>query len=215
MKYKNTSYEIKDLDDKQGIVVAYANVYNVRDSDGDISAPGSFDKTATENFDRIGVFKNHNPNISVGIPMEMNPKDAYGLLTTTKFDLSIPDGKDMYNHIKFRKENGRNTELSIGYEIMRRDEKNRAIVKEYKLWEYSFLTAWGANHLSTVQDLKNKKELPEIISIIEKSYNVDYSDPTLRQIEELLKSLTIAPSNDTHEVEPIEIINSLNSISWQ
>ena len=36
----------------------------------------------------------------------------------------------MYNHIKFKKENGRNTELSIGYEVMKRDEKNRSIITE-------------------------------------------------------------------------------------
>lgn len=215
MDFKNTSFEIKDLDDAKGIVKAYANVYDVRDSDGDISARGSFDKTVIEQRDRIGVFKNHNPNISIGIPLEIDPKDSYGLLTTTKFDLSIPDGRDMYNHIKFKMENGRNTELSIGYEVIKRDEVNRSIIKEYKLWEYSFLTAWGANHLSTVQDLKSKKDLPQIISIIEKSYNLDYSDPTLRKIEKLLKSLSTEPSNDTQEVEPIDLLNTLNTIKWQ
>src|SRR5690606_12859720 len=182
-----------------------------------ISAPGSFDKTVSENYARIGVFKNHDSWSPVGIPLAIDAKDPYGLLTTTKFDLSIPDGRDMYNHIKFKKENGRNTELSIGYEVLRRDEENRAIIKEYKLWEYSFLTAWAANHLSIVQDVKGLKEPSDIIKYIEKAYNVDYSDPTLRQIENLLKSLTSAPSNDTHEVEPISpqlISNTFKSLSW-
>ena len=29
--------EIKDVDDAQGIIKGYANVYNIKDSDGDIS----------------------------------------------------------------------------------------------------------------------------------------------------------------------------------
>jgi hypothetical protein len=37
--YKSLAYDLKDLDGDKGVVVAYANVYNNRDSDGDISAP--------------------------------------------------------------------------------------------------------------------------------------------------------------------------------
>lgn len=55
-KFKQLSYDLKDLDENKGIVVAYANAYNFKDSDGDISAPGSFNKTVTENFKRIRVF---------------------------------------------------------------------------------------------------------------------------------------------------------------
>ena len=49
MKFKQQSIEVKDLDDSKGIVVAYANAYDYKDSDGDISARGSFDKTVNEN----------------------------------------------------------------------------------------------------------------------------------------------------------------------
>ena len=46
------------------------------------------------------------------------------------------------------KSHGLNAELSIGYEVIKRDEKNRSIITEYKLYEYSFLTSWAANELS-------------------------------------------------------------------
>ena len=41
MDFKQLSYDLKELDDAKGIIVAYANVYNNKDSDGDISAKGS------------------------------------------------------------------------------------------------------------------------------------------------------------------------------
>lgn len=215
MKFKNISYDIKDFDDKKGIVVAYANVYGVKDSDGDISAKGSFLKTVPENYDRIGVFKNHDPNRPVGIPLEIDPKDSYGLMTKTKFDLSITDGKEMYNHIQFKRENNRNTELSIGYEVIKRDQKNRSIITEYKLWEYSFLTAWGANSLSLVEDVKEMKSVDEAFIYLSKAYDFKFNDETKRQLETILKSLdTKEPlATDTLKSEPTqqEIIQTIKN----
>lgn len=208
---KNFSHEFKDFDEKKGIVVAYANAYDFKDSDGDISAKGSFTKSAKENYERIGVFRNHDPDRPVGIPLEIDTKDSFGLKTVTKFDLSIPDGKDMFNHILFKKDNNRNTELSIGFEVLKRDQKNHSIITEYKLWEYSFLTAWAANSLSTVQDVKNMHGKESIIQLIEKYYNVGFSDQRLKSIENILKSLDKEPEISTPEVEPItpELIKSL------
>lgn len=215
-KFKNITHEITDIDERKGIVVAYANVYNVKDSDGDISAPGSFVKTVKENWQRIGVFKNHNPNISLGIPLEADEKDTYGLKTTTKFDLSITDGKDMYNHIVFKKENNRNTELSIGYEIEKRDNKNRALVTEYKLWEYSFLTHWAANPMSLVQDVKSITTRHDMLDTLCKMYDRNYSDETIIKIEQLLKTLDNEPSEtDTQTVEPSEVLTFINNLQWQ
>ncbi len=88
MKFKQQSIEVKDLDDSKGIVVAYANAYDYKDSDGDISAKGSFDKTVNENYKRIRVLKDHNPRVSLGVPLNIDVKDSFGLLTTTKFNLS-------------------------------------------------------------------------------------------------------------------------------
>lgn len=45
--YKNLS-EFRDIDEASGIIKGYANVYNVKDLDGDISLPGSFSKTVGE-----------------------------------------------------------------------------------------------------------------------------------------------------------------------
>ncbi len=198
MATKQLSYSVKDLEDKKGIIVAYANAYDFKDSDGDISAKGSFDKTVAENFKRIRVLKNHRPDQMLGVPLEMDTKDEFGLLTTSQFNMKTDLGKDMFHDVQLMHENGLNAELSIGYSIVRRDEKDKSIIKEYKLYEYSFLTSWAANQLSTVQGLKNIKSAYGILELIEKSYNLPYSDERLRQIEKILKSI------DTQNESPSE-----------
>lgn len=197
MDFKQISYDLKDLDDSKGVVVAYANAYNNKDSDDDISAYGSFDKTVVENYKRIRVLKDHNPTKMIGVPLAIDTKDSYGLLTTTQFNMNKPLGKDMFTDVKLMHESGLNAELSIGYRVLQRDKKNKSIITEYKLMEYSFLSSWAANELATVQDIKGIKSHYGIMELIEKSYNLDYSDERLRLIEKQL----IALSN-----EPIETI---------
>lgn len=216
MDFKQHSFDIKDIDEAKGIVKAYANVYNVEDSDGDISARGSFQKTIAENFKRIRVLKDHNPTVSLGVPLEMDGIDPFGLLTVSQFNMKKDVSKDMFTDIQLMKENGLNAELSIGYQVMKRDENDRRIINEYRLYEYSFLTSWAANELSTVQDIKSIKSHYGVIELLQKMYNLDYSDSRLTEIETILKSLTMKPSGaDTSEVEPIELLTTINSISWQ
>lgn len=213
MNFKQLSYSLKDLDDSKGVVVAYANAYNNEDSDKDISAPGSFDKTIAENFKRIRVLKDHNPTMMIGVPLVIDPSDSYGLLTTTQFNMNKPLGKDMYTDVKLMHDNNMNAELSIGYNVIKRDQKNKSIITEYKLMEYSFLSSWAANELATVQDIKGIKSHYGILSLIEKSYNLNYSDERLRQIETILKSLSNEPSEtDTLNEQPIiDAIKSFRS----
>ena len=198
MDFKQFSYELKDFDEKQGIVKAYANAYDFKDSDGDISAKGSFNKSVGDNRKRIRVLKDHIPTISLGIPLDFDTSDNYGLLTTTKFNLQKEVSRDMFTDIQLLKEHGLNAELSIGYEVVKRDEKNRSIITEYKLWEYSFLSSWAANELSTVQDIKNIKSHYGLMELITKAYNLPYSDTRLKELETILKSLD--------NKEPIETI---------
>ncbi len=199
MDFKQLSYNLKDLDETKGVVVAYANAYNFKDADEDISAYGSFEKSVNENFKRIRVLKDHNPREMIGVPLAIDTKDTYGLLTTTQFNLNKPLGKDMFTDVKLMHDNGLNAELSIGYKVMNRDQKNRNIITEYKLMEYSFLSSWGANELSTVQGIKSIKSVYGIMELIEKSYDLDYSDERLRQIEVLLKNI----STQDEPIEPI------------
>jgi HK97 family phage prohead protease len=204
MEFKQLSYSLKDLNESKGEVYAYANVYNNEDSDKDISAPGSFDKTVNENFKRIRVLKDHNPTMMIGVPLMIDTKDSYGLLTHTKFNMNKDLGRDMFTDVKLMHDSGLNAELSIGYQVIQRDTKNKSVITEYKLREYSFLSSWAANELATVQNIKSIKSHYGLMELIQKSYNLDYSDNRLRQIETLLKALDNEPlENDTPEDEPL------------
>jgi adenine C2-methylase RlmN of 23S rRNA A2503 and tRNA A37 len=128
--------------------------------------------------------------------------------------MNKPLGKDMFTDVKLMHENNLNAELSIGYRVMQRDQKNKAIITEYKLMEYSFLSSWAANELATVQDIKGIKSHYGILELIEKSYNLDYSDTRLKQIETLLKTLTNKEplDTDTPNVEPLlDVFKSFNN----
>jgi len=193
MEFKQVSHEIKDIDEAKGIVVAYANVYEFSDSDGDIVSKGAFNKTVGENFKRIRVLKDHMSTVTLGVPLEIDANDPYGLRTVTKFNLNKQVSKDMYSDIILYKENGLNAELSIGFETIKRDEKAKERINEVRLWEYSFLSSWAANEKAIVSDIKERKDY---LDLLVKMYNLPYSDSRLIQIESILKSLEV--------VEPIQ-----------
>ena len=204
IEFKQFAYDLKELDESKGVVVAYANTYNVKDSDGDISAYGSFDKTVTENFKRIRVLKDHNPTMMIGVPLAIDTKDTYGLLTTTQFNMKKDLGRDMFTDVKLMHDSNLNAELSIGYKVIARDPKEKARIIEYKLGEYSFLSSWAANQFSTVQNIKGIKSHYGIMELLTKAYDLPYSDTRIIQIETLLKALSNEPSDpDTLKNEPL------------
>ena len=52
------------------------------------------------------------------------------------------------------------------------------------------------------------------MELLQKSYNLDYSDERLKQIETLLKSLTNEPSEtDTLDNEPIILLDTLKQFT--
>jgi len=213
MLYKQVTHDIKDIDEK-GVVVAYANAYGNEDSDGDISGRGSFTKTIVENFKRIRVLKDHNSTISLGVPLEIDTKDQFGLLTKSQFNLKKEVSRDMFTDIQLYKENGLNAELSIGYGIVKRNEKDSRVIDEYKLYEYSFLTSWAANELATVQGIKNLKSPSGYIDLLVKAYDLNYSDTRLKSIETILQTLSKEPSNHSiTKPSELELLTELNFIN--
>ena len=193
MQFKQVSHEIKALDDAKGIVIAYASVYNNIDADKERIVQGAFTKTIQENKKRIRVLKDHDPRIGLGVPLEINGTDSYGLLTTTQFNLKKEVARDVYEDIKLFLANGLNAELSIGFQTIKSieeqlDEDNEVeTITEVKLWEYSFLSNWAANERAIVQNVKNKKE--DALELLVKMYNLPYSDSRLKAVESLLISL--------------------------
>jgi HK97 family phage prohead protease len=222
MAYKSTSVQVKEFSPEEGIVVAYANVYSNTDLDGDISEPGSFIKTVDERFSKLKVYKNHDTNVELGVPLgKPDTKDTYGLLTNTQFNLEKEVSRDMLSDIKLKMKHKLDVDLSIGFKVIKRDEKDRRRIKEYSLWEYSFLTKWGANGLAAVLSAKDanwteEQKIEKAIQFITDAYDLKYSDPKLIKLELLLKSLTEEPGNPLFENQPTDdqikslILNAFN-----
>lgn len=219
--YKSLS-EITNIN--EGIIDGYANVYNLKDSDGDISLPGSFTKTVTERKNNIRIFKNHSP-ILVGVPQEFDSLDPHGLRIVGKMIMTTPTGRDTFEEVKFLSENGFPTGLSIGGWIIKRNPKNKAEVVEYKLKEVSVLTTDDpANDQSLINTIKsvNSLETPsnkEFWEIIEKAYNRNFSDNMLESLELFLTLKDTEPDaidKSTQDLKPSQfIINLYNQISKQ
>lgn len=210
MECKALSAPILELDEPQGIVVAYANVYHNEDSDKDISMPGCFTKAVQDGMKRLRVLKDHNSRESLGVPKEVDTNDTYGLKTTTQFNMKKQLALDMYSDIVLAKSNDQNAELSIGYGGVTRDTKDTRKITEYKwLGEYSFLSSWASNPLAMVTDIKSMNDT-QVIDLLTKMYNLPHSDARLIAVENILKSLTKEPTEPvTTDVKPIDFFKGL------
>lgn len=218
--YKDASIPYKEMDDSTGYLAGYANVYSVKDLVGDISNPTSFVKTVSERKAKVKIYKNHDNNVLVGVPQDLNAQDPYGLWVGAKMLMDTAAGKDAYLESKFLVENGFESGFSIGGRIISRNKNRRAEVMEYSLDEISVLTKEQANSGSMVSVIKSLEELTEVTQaefwrIVTKAYdNHNFSDEVKKSLETFL-SLTDKPDLKTEEttltVEPASIIKSIYS----
>jgi HK97 family phage prohead protease len=220
---KEASVPFADMDDSTGLLIGYANIYSVKDLVGDISNPTSFVKTVSERKAKIKIYKNHDNNLLVGVPKELDPYNPTGLHLTAKMLMDTALGRDTYHESKFLVENGFESGFSIGGYVTKRNPKNKAEVMEYRLDEVSVLTKEQANQGSMVQIVKSIQDQDDLTqeafwSIITKAYdNRKFSDGVLISLETFLnKSLdNNQPGEDnldtTGKSEPTSIIKSIYS----
>lgn len=223
MIFKNASVPFKDMDDQTGVLIGYANIYSQKDLVGDISNPSSFVKTVSERKAKIKIYKNHDNNLLVGVPKELNPYDPVGLHLTAKMLMDTELGRDTYHESKFLVDNGFESGFSIGGYVKKRNPKNRSEVMEYRLDDVSVLTKEQASPGSMVQVVKSISEQDELTqesfwNIVTKAYdNHKFSDGVLKSLENFLKlSLDGGEpggniADTTHESEPTQIIKSIYS----
>ena len=220
-----SNFELKDVDEKTGIVTGYASIFNNIDTDNDMIMPGAFTKTIQErgpesSKPRIKHLWQHNSWDPIGIPVVLKEDDK-GLYFETKF------GNDQFSKDKLQQHIDKIiTELSIGYNTIKQenvtdgnDNFQYRKLTEVKLWEYSSVT-WGANSLTEV--LSAKGESIEILANLNNRIeslgkalkNGKYSDETCEQfeaelskIQSMIKSLNIQePENSTHVIiEPTKV----------
>lgn len=198
-QYKDLSTNVKDVDQKGRILVA-ANALGNVDSDNDISMEGSFQKTLKDNFARLKWFLNHDKTLLVGVPIEGKEKYPY-LEMLGQVNLNKQLGRDVYEDYKLYAEYGKSLEHSIGVEAVKKSEKDGIRrVHEWKLWEYSTLTAWGANESTPMLGMKSLDDAATMIDWLElKLRKGNFSDEKFVSIEKqlsLLRSLCAEPGLD-------------------
>lgn len=221
---KSLTNEIKNVDEKQGIVQFYANAFNVVDSDGDVSLPGSFSKTLKDNIGRMRWLLNHDTDKLLGVPfIDGGIQDGFGLLATNKANMSKTISKDTFQDYLLYKEYGRTLEHSvrvrpIKFETVANDAipvefKSQAmafgmdqirIVKEWSMFEVSTVM-WGANQHTPMVDIKSLEHLDDTLAFLDRMLKGDYTDERLKKIEEtynILQSLKKEPLKATQVTEP-------------
>lgn len=187
-----TSLKTKTVDvDEKGLVVIAVNAFGNVDSDNDISVKGSFKKTLSENFGRVKWYLNHNQSQLLGVPIEGVETDEY-LRMTARLNMKKQLSRDIYEDYRLYAEHGKTLEHSIGVSAVKRDTKDARMVLEWKLWEFSTLTSWGANANTPLLSIKSEKEASEIIEMLEKMQKGNYSGERLKAIEDKLSILTKA-----------------------
>ncbi|HQI71267.1 MAG TPA: hypothetical protein PLT47_10985 [Bacteroidales bacterium] len=191
-----SSIEVKDIDSKGRITVA-ANCLGNVDSQKDISMEGSFNKTIKDNFYRLKWYQNHDTTLLLGVPIEA--KEVYPHLQVTgQLNMEKQISRDIYSDYKLYAEHGKTLEHSIGVEAVKKDIKDGVRrVFEWKWWEYSTLTNWGANENTPLIAMKDMASVAASIDWLEiKLRKGDFSDEKFLSIEKqlnVLKSLVTEP----------------------
>ncbi len=203
-QYKDFNSQIKDLDEKGRVLVAANAIGNV-DSDNDISKEGSFDKTLREGFKRVKWLLNHG-DILLGVPIEGKQNGKY-LEMLGQLNMKKQISRDIYEDYKLYAEHGKTLEHSIGVNAIKWSMKDDVReVTEWKLWEYSTLTRWGANEDTPMLGIKEAKSNGDALQLLDLMLRKGkYSDERFNLIENKikeLKSLMQEPVITTQENEP-------------
>ncbi len=216
MLHKSNNLELKDFDQKKGIVTFYFSVFGNRDSDNDVMEAGAFKKTFQENRARIKHFKNHDPYLTPGkiIDLQEDTKGAFAVSQLAKTTL----GRDTL--IEY--EEGIITEHSHGFNVISEEFDSMEgvnIIKEVRLWEVSSLNAWGANSLANTVGVKSHTEITQLIQKLSKVLtNTNISDEggerlthELENLKSVLDSLgPIRSPEPTNEEQVVELLKSFN-----
>lgn len=162
-------FEVKSIDDKEGVIEGYASVFNNVDSYGDKVVPGAFTKTIQENR-HWPILSNHDTRQQIGINMEAK-EDSYGLLVRGKLDIvNIAKAREHFALCSMALALNADCGLSIGYSVVKAepdpDIPTVFLLKEIRMWEYSLVT-FPANTAATVTDAKSLEE-PDGLCIAER-----------------------------------------------
>lgn len=195
-KIKSLQYKTKANDvDEKGIVTVAVNGIGVKDSQKDISMPGSFNKTLKENIIRMRWFLNHRVEQLLGVPLSGKEDDG-NLIMAGQINLKKQMALDILEDYKLYAAHGRTLEHSIGVQAIKRDTVDPCKVLEWRMMEYSTLTGWGSNPQTFLVNIKSATvdQVKEAVDFVRDAFlQHGYSDERLKgydmELNLLLKSL--------------------------
>ncbi len=182
---------VKDVDRKTRTVTGYASVFNNTDYDNDVIVKGAFTKSINERLNEIYFLYQHNweKPIDKGSKNVKLHEDNYGL----KFEAKIPEGLSYGDDLILLYEEGLVDQHSIGYSTIKSaDERNKRILQEVKLFEFSAVTL-AANPLAKLEGIKsNMAENSEMVGkIVKMLKHGNLTDDTFSILEIALKQLQL------------------------
>jgi HK97 family phage prohead protease len=204
---------VVDLDGS-GIITVAANAFGNIDSDRDISMPGSFSRTIKENFSRLKWFLNHDRSQLLGVPLEAKETSDF-LQVRGQLNMKKQIGRDTYEDYRLYAENGLSLEHSIGVDAIKFiDDRENDVrkVTEWKWWEYSTLTSWGANERTPMLEMKSMDLLPDLAFLELKMKKGNYTDETFIGIERSIaqiKSL-LMQEEVLHQPVPVDVLTDVS-----
>jgi len=184
--------EVKDLDNKMGVVQFYFSTFGVKDSDNDVILDGdAFKKTFEENIKRIRHLKDHDTRMAIGKPLELGT-DKVGAYMVSQLSKNTAGRDAMIEY-----EEGLISEHSFGFNVMKEDvqtEPGTRIIKEVRMWEASSLVAWGANEFTPVINLKDMNALEDVYKALDSIHNIltrsQISDESAKILEHKYKKIS-------------------------
>ena len=175
---------LKDVDQTQGLITAYAAAFGNRDADGDVIHRGAFAKTIAERglngTGQIKMLFMHSFREIIGKVLHLE-EDDHGLLFRAKLLLGVQRARDalaLYSADMF--------EHSIGIDVVLPENFRGGDIFEVKLFDVSPVT-WGANDQTPLVSVKSLAGQPDYlvgeIRKIRKALTLDLSDEMLKDLE--------------------------------
>lgn len=178
-------FKVTNFDAVKGVIEGFGNVFNVKDSWGDVVLEGAFDKVLKEKHPReIKMLRGHNPNVIIGEWTLLETRTMggmTGLFQRGQLFLDIDDGEKAGKLIDRKALDG----LSIGASIVKQVFNNADEVRELielDLHETSVVT-FPANNPSRILSLKTAQGIAEY----------------KRHVEEILRDADI-PRDDARRI---------------
>lgn len=164
-KHLNLPFEIKAVDEAEGIIEGYASTFGNIDQGLDVVDKGAFAMTLNSSKGKVPILADHNPSKQIGWNLEAR-EDEKGLWVKGRLDVKHNQlARERFSLVKQAHEISARSGLSIGYTTIKEepdpDMPRVRRLKELKLWEYSLVT-FPMNTEAMVTAAKNWAEAPTI-----------------------------------------------------